>query len=96
MLVRVQPVGCPLVTGSPPPEVREQQVDPVCQVRGLDQRDGPQIWLCIETCAGFAESAGAWASLQAGLGGHLGFSHIPRSICEARLARESTAGEALG
>lgn len=45
----------------------------MCQAWGLAQRSGSRIRLSIETFVGFVESAGAGASLQAGLGGHLGF-----------------------
>lgn len=59
------------------PGLCEQQVDSVCQARGLDQRDGSQIRPRVGTFAGLVGSAGAWASLRAGLGGHRGFGTFP-------------------
>lgn len=83
---KVRSVGCCGLLSAPPLGMYNQQLDSICQARGLDQRGASQFWPCVETFVGFAESAGVWASLQAGLGGHLGFKQGHGSSCKARRA----------
>lgn len=56
------------VSAAPVREVCEQQLDSICQACGLDQGDGFQTWLCIETFAGLLKAQvpgphSRWASV---------------------------------